>query len=251
LWSALSGRGIRTAHFGIRGKNDRFSATVVDLTRVGGDDLTKGCTSITTGCAMSNSWPEADELSALFQGVRNGDKLAITDFLAAILDPLVNHLHRWRPQADEHACLTAAEDAVLALLRDPTIYDPAQRGLIGFLRMAAERDLENVLQKELRHHRKRENRDCVELAPDPRNSEEEGLADDLPSFDDSDIAVEIDGFTATERAVFELMRTGERATAAYVPLLGIEHLPEAEQAREVKRVKDRIIKRLQRAGGKS
>ena len=58
-------------------------------------------------------------------------------------------------------------------------------------------------------------------------------------------------FTATEQAVFELMRTGERETAAYVPVLGIEHLPEAEQRREVKRVKERILKRLQRAGGRS
>ncbi len=198
---------------------------------------------------MSNSWPEAGELSALFQRVCDGDKLALTDFLAAVLDPLVNHLRGWRPHADEHACITAAEDAVLALLHEPAIYDPAQRGLVGFLCMSAEGDLLNALQKESRHHRNRESGDCVELAPDGGNSVVDELADDLPSLDDPKIAAEIASFTPTERAVFELMRAGERSTAAYVPLLCIEHLPEAEQRREVKRAKDRILKRLQRAGG--
>ena len=100
---------------------------------------------------MSNSWPDADELAALFQGVCDGDKLAVSDFLAAVLDPLVNHLRAWRPNADEHAWITAAEDAVLALLRNPASYDPAQRGLKGYLCMSAQGDLLNALQREARH----------------------------------------------------------------------------------------------------
>lgn len=229
----------------------RFFATVVDLPTREGDDQTRGCVLITTGGAMSNSWPEPDELTALFQQVCNGDKLILTDFLAAVLDPLVNHLRGWRPHADEHAYITAAEDAVLALLHNPTIYDPAQRGLIGFLCMSAQGDLLNALQKESRHHRKRESRDCVELAPDDGNCVADELADDLPTLDDPIIAAEIAGFNPTERAVFALMRGGERSTAAHVPLLGIEHLPDADQRREVKRVKERIMKRLRRAGGQS
>lgn len=199
---------------------------------------------------MSDAWPKPDELTSLFQRVRERDRLAVSDFLAAVLEPLLNHLRQWRNTADEHACLTAAEDAVLALIRDPAIYDPTQRGLRGFLCMAAQGDLLNALAKEAKHHKNRQSGDCVELAPESRNASADDL-DDLPSFADPAVAAEIASFDATERAVFELMCGGERATAAYVPVLGIGHLSADEQARAVKRAKDRTIKRLQRAGGKS
>jgi hypothetical protein len=197
---------------------------------------------------MPDSWPEADELAALHQHLCARDVLAVSDFLAAVLEPLVCHLRRWRPGTDEHACLTAAEDAALALVRNPALYDPAKRTLKGFLCMAAERDLLNELQKEARHHRNRNHPDCVELAPDGRNPLPGGTEDDLPSFDDPRLAAEIARFTPAERAVFELMRAGERSTTAYVSVLGIGHLTKDEQEREVKRAKDRITKRLQRAG---
>ncbi len=209
------------------------------------------CASFTPqGRAMSDSWPEAEAVAALFQRLRTGDPLARSDFIHATLDPLLHHLRRWRRDADEHACLTAAEDAILALLRNTGIYDPAGRTLIGFLRMSAEGDLRHELAKEARHHRNRDSAECVELVPDDGNNSPDERADDLPSFDDPAVAAELASFTATKRAVFELMREGERATPAFAAVLGIVHLSADEQSREVKRVKDRIIKRLQRAGGK-
>ena len=200
---------------------------------------------------MSDSWPDTDEIATLFQRLCRGDPLAPLDFLVAVLDPLVSHLRRYRPGADEHAYLTAAGDAALDLIRNPAIYDPAGRTLVGFLRMSAERDLQNALAKEARHHRHREPAECVEVVPDARNDSPDGPEGDLPSFDDPDIAAELASLTPTERAVFDLMRAGEKGTAAFAAVLGIGQLPAAEQAREVKRVKDRIIKRLQRAGRKT
>lgn len=196
---------------------------------------------------MSDSWPEADELTALFRRMCSGDRLAQAHFLTAVLDPLVHHLRMWQRDVDDHTCLTAAEDAVLSLIHTPTIYDHEKRGLIGFLRMAAEGDLLNALKKEQKHNTNRENRDCVELPANDGNSVAEELADDHLSFDDPDIAAEIASFTATEREVLRLMREGEKRTPAFAAVLGIERLPVDEQAREVKRAKDRIIKRLQRA----
>jgi hypothetical protein len=197
---------------------------------------------------MPDSWPEEDELAALHRRLCEGEPLAVSDFLAAVFEPLACHLRRWRPGADEHACLTAAGDAALALVRNPAIYDPARRTLKGFLCMAAECDLLNELEKEARHHRNRDHPDCVELAPDGRNPLPGSAEGEQPSFDDPRLAAEIARFTPAERAVFELMRAGERLTAAYVPALGVGHLPKDEQEREVKRAKDRITKRLQRAG---
>jgi hypothetical protein len=200
---------------------------------------------------MSNSWPEPEAVVTLYRRLCAGDRLAQSEFIVAVLDPLASHLRLWRVDADEHACLTAAEDAVLSLIRKPAIYDPAKRGLIGFLCMAAERDLLNAMRKEKKHHTDRENRDCVELPATGGNNAVEELADDLPSFDDPDIAAEIASFTATERDVLYLMRDGEKRTSAFAAVLGIEHLSVEDQASEVKRVKDRIIKRLQRARGKT
>jgi hypothetical protein len=201
---------------------------------------------------MSNSWPEADEVAAIFERLVQGGSLAQSDFIVAVLDPLVNHLRAWRRDLDEHVWMTAAEDAVLSVIRNPAVFDKKKGGnLIAFLCMAAERDLVNIQAREGRHHRRRENRDCVEFPSDGRNPSMEEVTDELPSFDDQAFAAEISSFTDIERQVFELMRTGERRTSVVADLLGIGHLPNEEQAREVKRVKERIFKRLQRAGRKA
>lgn len=195
---------------------------------------------------MFDSRPDADDIAALFQRLREGDPVARSGFIEAVLDPLVSYLRAWRRDADDAACLTAAEDAVLDLIRNPAIFDPAKCALIGFLHMSAKGDLLNELKKESRHHRKRESIDCVELAADGGNTSADEHAADLPSFDDPDIAATIAGFTATEHAVLDLMRAGEKATAAFAAALGIDALPADEQAREVKQAKDRIKLRLKR-----
>jgi DNA-directed RNA polymerase specialized sigma24 family protein len=194
---------------------------------------------------MSDTWPDAEALDALFRRVRDGDPVARSEFIAATLDPLVAHLCGWRREADEHACISAAEDALLNLLKKPEAYDAAKRTLAGYLRMSAEGDLLNGLEKERRHHRNRDY-DSVELAADGRNDSQDGADSGLPSFSDADLAAEIASFNAAERTVFDLMRDGEKATAAFTAALGIAHLSKEDQAREVKRVKDRVIKRLQR-----
>jgi RNA polymerase sigma-70 factor (ECF subfamily) len=51
-----------------------------------------------------------------------------------------------------------------------------------------------------------------------------------------------------DRRILALMLQGERATAAYATVLGIQAAPEQEQKSIVKRHKDRISKRLERLG---
>ena len=48
--------------------------------------------------------------------------------------------------------------------------------------------------------------------------------------------------------VLFLMLEGERDTASFAEVMGISDLDTAVQRREVKKIKDRIIKRLQRLG---
>ncbi len=195
---------------------------------------------------MSTPWPDPDPAADLHRRLCADDPVAPADLAAAFLGPLYEHLRRTHPGVDDHLALTAAEDAVLAVIRRPAVYDPARGDLEAFLRMAARGDLANALARERRHAARRDDRDCVELPADGGNTFAE---DDLPSFDDPGLGAVIAGLTETERRVFELMRAGERSTAASAKALGVAHLPADEQARAVKRVKDRIIARLKRARG--
>lgn len=197
---------------------------------------------------MSHPWPDPDVLADIYHRLAGGDPTAPGD-LAEAVDPLTDHLRRHHPAADDHALWTAAADAVLSVIRNPAVFDPSRGPLRSFLCMAAEGDYLNLFKKEKRHHAKRETGDCVEL-PDPAGNPLQELDADGPSFDDPAVAAEIAALPPADRSVFELMRGGEKRTAAFAPVLGVAHLPPEDQAREVKRAKDRIVKRLQRAGGK-
>jgi DNA-directed RNA polymerase specialized sigma24 family protein len=197
---------------------------------------------------MSDTWPGDAELAALFVGVCARDPLAVNDFVLAVLEPLVTDLRRF-PRTDLDACHSAATDAILALIRDPARYDPTRSELRGFLRIIARRKLITAIDKERRHHVGRKSSEIVELAADDGNSPANEPADDFPSFDDPHLAAELAGFNEIERAVFELLRDGERATAVFAAAMGLSHLPAEEQAAEAKRAKDRVKQRLKRAGG--
>jgi hypothetical protein len=191
-------------------------------------------------------WPDPDDAAVLHRRLLAADPLAPPDFAAAVLDPLVRDLRAGNPRADDHHVIEAAGTAVLSVIRNPTLYDPARGDLPAFLRMAARGDLLNLRQREQRHRRNRADPDCVELVADGGNCPRE---DDRPSFDDPALAAVIAGFTDVERQVFELMRDGERRTEVFAAVLGVAGRSVEEQRDEVYRTKERIVKRLKRAVG--
>src|SRR5262249_31006795 len=150
---------------------------------------------LTSWCPMAPiTWPETDHAAELLRRLRADDPLAPSDFAAAFLDPLVTDLCAANPRVDEHALVTAAEDAVLSVIRNPAGYDPVRCDRPAFLRMAARGDLKNAESKEQRHYRNRDDGNPVELAADDRNSSAEG-EDELPSFDDPRLAAVIAAMT--------------------------------------------------------
>lgn len=191
------------------------------------------------------TWPDPDAAADLHRRLAAGDPVASSDLAAATLDPLVAFLAARYPWADDHLRVQAAEDAVLSLAQNPAVYDPARGDLPKFLRLAARRDLLNALAKEQRHARRRAAADPVELAAPAGNDEDE--ADDRPSFDDPRVVAAVARFTDPERQMFDLMRAGERRTDRFAAVLGLAHLPAAERRRAVKRVKDKLLRRLERA----
>jgi RNA polymerase sigma factor (sigma-70 family) len=189
--------------------------------------------------------PPADPDVALYQRLRGGDPTAKYDLAERFMEPLVAFLRRASRATDEDLLYQAAGDAIVGLIKNPLRFKPELNTLIGYLRMAARGDLHNAIQKEARHQRNRAGADSVELVEDPGNAE--GDDSEGPSFDDPGLAAALADFTPTEQEFFRLLRTGEKRTSVLAAVLGLDDQPEAVKRAEVKRTRDRLIKRLQRA----
>lgn len=210
--------------------------------------------------ARVGSWPSAETALEIHQRLCQDDPVAPSDLAVHYLDPLAEWVARTNPRIDPHLCDQAAEDAILALIRNPRAFDPAKGALDAYLRMSAQGDLRNALERERRHSQRRERLEVVELfGGDGNLGQDESDPALIVERDEADretrmqtISLGEDAtFTPEELGVYELMRQGERRTAAFAAVLGIGHLDELEQRREVKRVKDRIKRRLQRARGRT
>lgn len=188
-------------------------------------------------------WPTDDVLLDAWRRLA-ADPDTAGAFAELVLRPLEADLVRQFPGVHPDQLTDAVDTAVLALVRNPAAYDPARGPLPGFLRMAARRDLANLLRAEGRHHRGRIPWEAVELGRPAGNDTPE--ADSLA--DHPELVAAVDGLDDADRRVLELMRDGERDTPVFAAALGIADRPPGEQAAAVKRAKDRVMARLKRAG---
>jgi len=179
-----------------------------------------------------------------------GDPVVSAEVAERFLGELVRDTRRaLLPGDDEHMADDAAADALLGYIERPVQFDPARGSLSRYLRMSARGDLRNLRAKEISRRRRLAPAD-VELVGEVGNRDErqgvprvdvarveqlEAAALDLAQSDD-------------ERAVMNLMLDGERRTEEYARVLEIDHQPVDYQRRETKRMKDRLKKRLERAG---
>ena len=204
--------------------------------------------------------PRQEEALALHRRLLDGDVVAPSELAVAYLDWLADWVIAHNRGIDPALCETAAEDAILALIRNPSSYDPERAPLEGYLRISAQGDLKNALKREGRHRDRQAALEVVELSPEMRKYVHDGDADPARIVELRELQAErmdgvgrvpasvLDGLSPGEQEVLELMRIKERKTEIFARALGIAHLPAAEQRREVKRVKDRLSKRLERAG---
>jgi len=201
--------------------------------------------------APSTTIPSREEGERFRRLLLNRDNVAQQQFAYAYLEPLVAWLGRKRPRLDEDLYQQAAEQAIMDFIHNPGAYDPVRCGLWGYLCMAALRDLLNLLKKEARHRRGRQSLDSVAESPDAGNYL--GREDDpsrVLSFAEQQRAARAavgGGLTEPERRALEVMLQGVQETPPYAEALGIAHLPDDEQARQVKRFKDRVKARGKRA----
>jgi RNA polymerase sigma factor (sigma-70 family) len=183
------------------------------------------------------------------------DPLASAEVCRAYVVPLCAWLGRFFPATDPHLIQDAVHHAVVRYIQQPTAYDPARADLGAYLRMAARRDLFNLFRREKRHRHQRLPESDVELGEESGNILGR---DEEPSFllereeetarQEALLKSVRESLTPAEGRVLDLLLAGERDTRVFAEALGVDGLPAEEQAREVKRAKDRLKKRLERGG---
>jgi RNA polymerase sigma-70 factor (ECF subfamily) len=199
--------------------------------------------------AQERAWPPAKAALEIHAKLCEEDPVAPSDLANHFLDPLADWLRR-----------TNAADAILSLIKNPHAFNPDKSRLDAYLRMAAQADLRNALSREQRHTKRREKLEVVELFGSAGNLYQEesdpAMVIEREEEDREAImrAVPLDitqWFTLEEQRVMELILQGERRTEAFAGVLGITNLPKPDQRTQIKRIKDRIKRRLQRARGRT
>lgn len=207
--------------------------------------------------APTESQISEEEERALHGRLVAGDLTAWSDIARRFLDSLIAWLvEKNSADVPEELCVEAAEDALIALAKSPASYNPGRMRLGAYLRMSAQGDLRNILRREGPHWNQTSLED-VEL------SGEDGkylAVDDDPSLplllqEESGRATRTvvsparEGLSEGESRALDLILQGERKTAVFAEALGIGHLPTSVQRVEVKRVKDKLKKRIERKTG--
>jgi hypothetical protein len=203
---------------------------------------------------MRHQEPSQDWQLDVHRRILERDPIAFPQLCEQALPHLVRVLENEYPQVDSHLIASVIHDLLLSYDANPGIYDPSKAMLFAFLRMSARDDLKNALDKQMRRERHLVDLEQpgVELGELARYTEQEDfdLADWLKEFTDRSpedvIADLLTHFNPVEQRALMLMMEGVRETAQYVDIMGITGLDEVSQAREVKRLKDRINKRIRR-----
>ncbi len=196
---------------------------------------------------------EADGLR-LYQALLGPVATATLDFARAYQPHLDTWLQAQYPRVSPDLCEEAVAEALHSLLQKPARFNLNQgTPLLGYLHMSAQRDLLNRLQREKRHAHQELDENCVVLGlsrGNDKGEEIEPLEILCRQEDEQQRQASIQAFRATltpqEQRVLDLMLAGERANRVFAECLAVTHLPLAEQATEVQRVKDRIKKRALR-----
>jgi hypothetical protein len=200
-----------------------------------------------------SSFPSFEEALHLHLRLQEQDPTASADVCQAFLTPLLQWLAGKYPHVDPHSRLSAVHDALVNYVQRPDAFKPARLDLGAYLRMAASADCRNAQRLEMRHSRQRIPWDLVELDPESGNffgREPEPVVlvqqqEERAAWERFLGAMKA-GMSAAEQSVLDLILEGERKTAVFARVLGLENRPAKEQEQEVKRVKDRVKKRLER-----
>lgn len=183
----------------------------------------------------------------LHERVTRGDDAALNLLAARILLTLRRALRRGFPRVSDDLLADAVDDALMEYADRPNRFDTT-RGvpLRRFLECAARRNLANLLKAEARRRlREAAYGDQVLRSEYCDNYHEECV---VGTGEDSEFLRAMLSVISNdiEREAFLGWLRGVRKTYETAQALGLSHLSPADQKREVKRFRERIVKRLRR-----
>lgn len=148
------------------------------------------------------------------------------------------------PADDRHDVIIDLLDSYQA---HPQQYQPEKASLFAYLRLAANGDMLNLLNKWEREQKYLggsldEDEDVADRLWDGNI----GIEDQIEIKWTAETLIAKLQLDEVDSAALRLMIVGEQATASYADVLGLADADEVTQRREVKRMKDKLKKRLQR-----
>ena len=204
---------------------------------------------------MAFSEPTRDWQDQIHRRILHNDATAFSELCESALPVLVNFLQSRFADQDGHMCETTAIDCLLKYYQTPKIYDPRQISLFAYLRMSARYDLMSAINKENRLHQRLTGLDgLANRAQKPEDSEDsqvvlDGLLQRHTDWSFAEIIKALESqLDRVEKRCLRLMLEGVRDNARFVEALDLAREDEASQRVEVKRAKDRLVKKLQRFG---
>jgi RNA polymerase sigma-70 factor (ECF subfamily) len=200
--------------------------------------------------------PARDWQDKIHRRILRDDATAFAELCETALPIISGFLQSRFPGQDGHLCASTAIDCLLKYYQSPKAYDPRQISLFAYLRMAARYDLLSAIDKEQRLNQRLASLEELSGLPqkdaDPDGDSQLALDDLLQRHTDWSFAQITKALEThldrTEKRCLWLMLEGVRENARYIETLGLQGLDEEGQRLEVKRAKDRLVKKLQRFG---
>jgi RNA polymerase sigma-70 factor (ECF subfamily) len=193
----------------------------------------------------------------IHQRIIGDDPTAFSELCVRAIEPLVNSLMSSGKSTDYHLCQTIVHDALLEYFEYAQKYDPTKSPLFSYLRLMCSRDLLNALDKERRKNKKImsiDDEDVAERVGGRNNVQEERDLDEwvesLSGQDKNEIIRDLKTtFNDTDWEIIQLwIIEGVRNTDRFAAVLQIRDQDIDTQRREVKKAKDRIMKKIIRFG---
>jgi hypothetical protein len=205
---------------------------------------------------MSRSEPTRTWQAQQHHRILSRDPIAFAQLCERAFEHLVLFLKSQFPGAEDHLPEMVVIDCLMNYYAKPVQFNPEKLSLFAYLRMASRGDMLNALDKNQRREKRLFNINSPEIRDQLLKQDglrEESELDDWLKEHTTLTRREILQALAkkldkADMQVLLLSLDGVRESARYAEVMGITHLPLAEQRQTVKRTKDRIYKTLRRFG---
>jgi RNA polymerase sigma-70 factor (ECF subfamily) len=195
------------------------------------------------------SYPSSEDEMALHQRLLDHDPVAYADVFLMYMDRLADRLRR-QLKCDVDLARDAALEAVLAYRSKPERFDSQKGQLFPYIAKVARHKAMDLLSSDhARVRREKENSDVEHQRTTPKE-EERKMENSVRARLLVDRLEAGRVLNERDRALLMEILVGDGSTEELARVLDLPPMPKAERQREVKRHRDRLMRKLERFGKK-